>query len=66
MYNFGTHLKVMTKMFKKCSIDQRFIRKSNTAYKIHTLGRQCFIIAYVFAMVLVDVSNDRNNQADDV
>ena len=32
-----THPKVMTKMFKKCSTDQRFIRKINTTYKIHTL-----------------------------
>ena len=30
-----THPKVMTK--KKCSTDQRFIRKRNTTYKIHTL-----------------------------
>ena len=27
----------MTKMFKKCSTDQRFIQKRNTTYKIHTL-----------------------------
>ena len=27
----------MTKMTKKCSTDQRFIRKRNTTYKIHTL-----------------------------
>ena len=32
-----THPKVMTKMAKKCSTDQRFIRKRNTTYKIHTL-----------------------------
>ena len=29
--------KLMTKMAKKCSTDQRFIRKRNTTYKIHTL-----------------------------
>ena len=28
----------MTKMVNKCSTDQSFIRKRNTAYKIHTLG----------------------------
>ena len=27
----------MTKMVKKCSIDQRFIRKRNTTHKIHIL-----------------------------
>ena len=27
----------MKKMFKKCSTDQRFIRKRNTAYEIGTL-----------------------------
>ena len=27
----------MKKMSKKCSTDQRFIRKRNTSYKIHTL-----------------------------
>ena len=32
-----THPKAMTKMTKKCSTDQRFIRKRNTTYKIHTL-----------------------------
>ena len=32
-----TNPKVMTKMFRKCSTDQRFIRKRNTTYKIHTL-----------------------------
>ena len=32
-----THPKVMTKMFKKCSTDQRSIWKRNTTYKIHTL-----------------------------
>ena len=32
-----THPKMMTKMVKKCSTDQRFIRKRNTTYKIHTL-----------------------------
>ena len=32
-----THPKMMTKIAKKCSTDQRFIRKRNTAYKIHTL-----------------------------
>ena len=32
-----THPKVMTKMVKKCSTDQRFIRKRNTIYKIGTL-----------------------------
>ena len=32
-----THPKVMTKMAKKCSTDQRLIRKRNTTYKIHTL-----------------------------
>ena len=32
-----THPKVMTKMVKKWSTDQRFIRKRNTTYKIHTL-----------------------------
>ena len=38
-----THPNVMTKMAKKCSIDQRFIRKRNTTYKIHTLThiRKC-------------------------
>ena len=34
-----THPKVMTKMFKKCSTDQRFIRKRNTTFKIHTLAK---------------------------
>ena len=41
-----THPKVMTKMAKKCSTDQRFIRKRNTTYKIHTLvvsTRQLFV-----------------------
>ena len=36
------HPKVMTKMANKCSTlcstDQRFIRKRNTTYKIHTLA----------------------------
>ena len=32
-----THPKVMTKMVKKCSTDQRFIQKRNTTYKIGTL-----------------------------
>ena len=32
-----THPKMITKMAKKCSIDQRFIRKRNTTCKIHTL-----------------------------
>ena len=32
-----THPKVMAKMSKKCSTDQRFIRKRNTSYKIETL-----------------------------
>ena len=32
-----TYPKVMTKMVKKCLTDQRFIRKRNTTYKIHTL-----------------------------
>ena len=31
--------KVMTKMFTKCLTDQRFIRKRNTTYKIHTLKK---------------------------
>ena len=39
-----THPKVMTKMVKKCSTlcltDQRFIRKRNTTYRIHTFVRQ--------------------------
>ena len=37
-----THPKVMTKMVKKCSTlcstDERFIRKRNTTYRIHTLA----------------------------
>ena len=37
-----THPKVMTKMVKKCStlcsIDQSFIRKRNTTYRVHTLA----------------------------
>ena len=37
-----THPKVMTKMVKKCLTDQRFIRKRNTTYKIHTLVRMIF------------------------
>jgi hypothetical protein len=41
-----THPKVMTKMVKKCSTDQRFIRKRNTAYKIHTLGRTHYKVAF--------------------
>ena len=32
-----THPKVMTKMVKKYSKDQRFIPKRNATYKIHTL-----------------------------
>ena len=32
-----SHPKVMAKMVKKCTTDQRFIRKRNTTYKIHTL-----------------------------
>ena len=32
-----THPKVVTIMAKKFSTDQRFIRKRNTTYKIHTL-----------------------------
>ena len=28
-------------MFKKCLTDQRFIRKRNTTYKIHTLRAYC-------------------------
>jgi hypothetical protein len=32
-----THPKVMTKMFKKFSSDQRFIWKRNTTLKIHAL-----------------------------
>ena len=41
--HFGNHFwvgataKVMTKMIKKCSTDQRFIRKRNTTYEIGTL-----------------------------
>ena len=34
---YCTHPKVMTKMLKKCSSEQRFIRERNTIYKIHTL-----------------------------
>ena len=33
-----THPKVMTKMVKKYSKDQRFIPKRNATYKIHTLA----------------------------
>ena len=32
----------MKKMLKKCSTDQRFIRKGNTTYKIGTLVYQLF------------------------
>ena len=32
-----THAKIMTKVVKKCSTDQRFIRKKNITYKTHTL-----------------------------
>ena len=31
------HFNVMTKMVKKCSTDQKFIRKRSTSYKTHTL-----------------------------
>ena len=41
-----THPKVMTTMFKKCSTDQRFIRKRNTTCKIHTLVDLCKIIYF--------------------
>ena len=33
-----SHPKVATKMAKKCSTNQRFIRKRNTTYKIYTLA----------------------------
>ena len=34
-------------MVRKCSTDERFIRKRNTAYKIHTLeARQKFYLVY--------------------
>ena len=33
-----THLKVMRKMVKKCSTDQRFIWKRNTTYEMGTLA----------------------------
>ena len=36
-----THPKVMTRMAKKCSTDQRFIRKINTTYKIFNSSCQC-------------------------
>ena len=43
-----THPKVMTKMVKKCSTlcssDQRFIRKRNTTYRIHTLIQQLKVL----------------------
>ena len=34
----------MTKMFKKCSTDKKFIRKRNTSYKIGTLDKSEGII----------------------
>ena len=47
-----THPKVMTKMAKKCSTDQRFMRKRITTYRIHTLVRstlpQNYLLFYLF------------------
>ena len=37
-----TNPKMMTKIIKKCSTDQRFIRKPNTTYKIGTLAVHLF------------------------
>ena len=33
-------------MAKKCSTDQRFIRKRNTTYKIHTLVKYCLFLYF--------------------
>ena len=38
-----TNPKMMTKMTKKCSTDQRSIWKRNTTYKIHTLAQKMTI-----------------------
>ena len=51
-----THPKVMTKMAKKCSTDQRFIQKRNTTYKIHTL-KYCTLLKIM--SLIVDIESSR-------
>ena len=41
----------MTKMFKKCLTDQRFIQKRNTTYKIHTLEDREFQFVYLCSLL---------------
>ena len=44
---------MLTKMAKKCSPDQRFIRKRNAAYKIHTLvDMQYMVSIFVYSAVV--------------
>ena len=57
-----THPKVMTKMFKKCSTDQRFIRKRNTTYKIHTLVRKPGRKFYYFYKKMIARKNKTTKQ----
>ena len=49
----------MTKMFKKCSTDQGFIRKRNTTYKLHTL-------TYVFQFCLDKKSTSPSSSPNNV
>ena len=58
-----THPKVMTRMFKKCSTDQRFIRKRNTTYRIHTLvcKLQCSICSQATRISYAQVHSTINN-----
>ena len=50
----------MTKMFKKCSTDQRFIRKRNTTYKIHTLEyglvEYTYICNKIYRLIIFSIS----------
>ena len=52
---YCTHPKVMTKMFKKCSTHQRFIRKRNTTYKIHTLILSKLFIKLIVILIFANL-----------
>ena len=55
--------KPMKKMVKKCSTDQRFIRKRNTTYRIHTLvcKLQCSICSQATRISYAQVHSTINN-----
>ena len=62
-WKFLGHPKVMKKMVKKCSTDQRFIRKRNTTYRIHTLvcKLQCSICSQATRISYAQVHSTINN-----